>query len=495
MREKRMALLGNTYMKNERLFLQQLAWTIIPCLISACSTSTDPEIYPGSAYELQAFTVGQVLPLRVSQIMAGQPAVGKDQIAYKTGRFDGVYWPSDVPPSLNGDLKPGHWYSIDQKMFEDVAESNGQVARNDQTDNYGEVYEVAVDRKTADGKDANPGDPNHPSTFYSVRFKSGSGGKLDGKIISPGNDRDSMKTVVRGPDKNFYLTDGHHTTLAFSEMKHGRNHGKRHGEFTYYLVLDKDYSRLEDSNNSGSAMDEFWVKAANDGQVWLKKLRKAKPGYAYLPGVEGSPNTYQVTSVDLKRFQGSLPTEMKLREFADDPYRGILYFCRDIGWNKPERGPGKNLPFLEFYWAEHIQTAIESGEHQLDLHTKESIYNLSDLKSYTEAVHAISLWMSTLKSDTIIGSSDLTAQQMGQIPYDNNEFGKEFALLIDASETKDGESKNTLEPEDSDEPEAKEIGVLPKPGKWAWSWAQRNATLISKFRRKWARKSRNNIIH
>lgn len=103
--------------------------------------------------------------------------------------------------------------------------------------------------------------------------------------------------------------------------------------------------------------------------------------------------------------------------------------------------------------------------------------------------------MSTLKSDTIIGSSDLTAQQMGQIPYDNNEFGKEFALLIDASETKDGESKNTLEPEDSDEPEAKEIGVLPKPGKWAWSWAQRNATLISKFRRKWARKSRNNIIH
>jgi len=478
-------------MENSRLTLPQLAWVILPCLISACS-STGPAVLPASYF--QPLPVGQEVPLKLSQLMAGQPAVGKAQIAYKAGRFDGVHWPSDVPPYLNGALEPGRWYSMDQKMVEDVAESNGQVARSNQTDNSGEVYEVDVDRKTAEGLPANPGLAHRPSESYSVRFQSEGGGKLNGNLVPFGNDRESMKTVVRAPDQNYYLTDGHHTTLAYSEMKRGGNRGKRNSEFSFYLIINGDYSGLPDSNNNGSAMDEFWVNAANTGQVWLKKLNEAAPGYAYLPGVEGSSRAYQVHSVDLKQFKGSLPTKMKLHDFVNDPYRGLLYFCRDIGWDKPKRGPGKNLPFLEFYWAEHIQTAIKNGETQLDLHTDNSIYDLADLQSYIEAIQAISLWMSTLKPTTVIGSSGLTAKQMGQIPYQKNEFNANVALLIDASETAEGKSENVLDPQDSDEPNAKHFGELPKPGKLAWSWARRNASWFAKARLTWARMLRYEAI-
>ena len=410
----------------------------------------------------------QIFPRKLSQIRAGQPAVGKAQIAYKVGRFDGVEWPgpgAKVPSELNGALKAGRWFSNDEKLFEDVAEANGQTALADQPS-------TKVNRKTESGADANPGDPDHPKTSYSVLFKG-----TDAPYVMPGNNEDDMKTAVLAPDGNYYLTDGHHRVLTYSSMKRGGAGGKNNDRFTLYLSLDKggDYSGLKDANGNGSAMDEFWMAAANRGQVWLKILREDAPGYKYLRGVSGSADKYHVTSVDLNLFKGALPAKMQLREFENDPYRGILYFCREIGWDKPDSKPGKGLPFLEFYWAEEIQEWIakdlrEKGYSDLDLHTKKSPYTLSDIASYRKAVRAISEWMSGLPPTELIGTSGLTASQMGQEKFDE----KKFARLIDDSRS-DSSDPKFLKPKVSDEPDAEEIGKLPKPGKLAYSWAKRQS--------------------
>lgn len=431
------------------------------CCLTAVSESSEPPLKLG---------------LKLSDLRAGQPAVGKDQIAYLVGRFNGVVWPADISSKLNGALKPGLWYSDDQKMFEDVAETNGQTARPDQIRDNGKAYKTDVYRWSTRGADAFPGDPDNPAISYSVTF-SGKG-QLKGSLVLPGNNLTGMKTVVVAPDRNYYLTDGHHSTLLYSEMKRGGDRGATNDDFTLYLALDRDYSNLADENNNQSAMDEFWIQAANDGKVWLKQLNAETPGYDYLPGVTGRADKYHVDAVDLKQFDGALPDNMVLDEFKDDPYRGVLYFCRDIGWNKPTTGPAAGLPFLEFYWAEEIQKGIAGGERHLDLHTPDSPYDLTDLKSYRSAVKAVSKWIVGLDPNTKIGTSGFTAEDMGQLGM----FGEDtFDQLIDASETVDGDVGKTLKPAASDEPGAEVIGELPKPGKWAYAWAVRYADVPARL--------------
>ena len=62
-----------------------------------------------------------------------------------------------------------------------------------------------------------------------------------------------------------------------------------------YFVLDKDLSNTNDANQNGSAMDEFWVEMANQKDAWLKILNPNKPGYSFLPGVQGNTKTGVVT--------------------------------------------------------------------------------------------------------------------------------------------------------------------------------------------------------
>ena len=71
--------------------------------------------------EAGAIKKGDIIELKLNQIKACQPAIGKDQVFYKVGRFDGVNW---VP---EGD-KPvaGRTFSDDEKLFDDVASANGQ---------------------------------------------------------------------------------------------------------------------------------------------------------------------------------------------------------------------------------------------------------------------------------------------------------------------------------------------------------------------------------
>ena len=367
---------------------------------------------------------GDIIELKLSQIKAGQPAIGKDQVFYKVGRFDGVNWiPEGDEPVA------GRTYSDDEKLFDDVADANGQLI------DQAKVYRLS---------NSEPGDPYSYLVIDEER-----------QVIAPGAAPESMKTVVIGPDGNNYLTDGHHTLNTFSTIKRG---GIK--DFSLNLVVEANRSQLKDRNNNDSAMDEFWKKMANEGNAWLKVLRNSKPGYRYLKGVNGSSNSYKVKSIDLDSFEGQLPKKMTPSAFRNDPYRAIMNFTRGIAWDSPRGKEAEGLPFLEFYWSEEIQSAISEGANNLDVHTSESSYDLSDLNSYVSAVKAISDWIINLPEEELIGTSGFTASEMGQrSELDENELNE----LIN--------SGKTLKASSSDEQGAIDV---PRFGKLGYAWAQQD---------------------
>ena len=374
--------------------------------------------------DLMKTSKNDVLELELSEIKAGQPAIGQDQVLYKVGRYDGVNWILE-----DGYPVQGRTFSDDEKMFDDVAYANGQKVDN--------AVIVRFDDST----------PGNPDSYYVYNE--------NWERVAPGTVTNGMKTVVIGPDKNPYLTDGHHTLNTFSQMKRGGFE-----DFKINLVVEANYSNLKDKNNNGSSMDEFWIEMANSGNAWLKVLNENEPGYRYLNGVKGEQDEYMVHSVDLDRFKGQLPEEMKPEAFRNDPYRAIMNFTRGIAWEAPEGTKADGLPFLEFYWAEEIQNAIGDGNIALDVHTEASPYNLSDLDSYVSAVQEISNWIINLEPDTIIGTSGFTAREMGQKP--EIDAGKLNSLI---------DSGKTLEASSSDEKDAVDV---PSFGKLGYAWAQRN---------------------
>ncbi|MEC9028865.1 MAG: ParB/Srx family N-terminal domain-containing protein [Cyanobacteriota bacterium] len=183
-----------------------------------------------------------VLELELSEIKAGQPAIGQDQVLYKVGRYDGVNWILEA-----GYPVQGRTFSDNEKMFDDVAYANGQKVDN--------AVIVRFDDST----------PGNPDSYYVYNE--------NWERVAPGTVTNGMKTVVIGPDKNPYLTDGHHTLNTFSQMKRGGFE-----DFKINLVVEANYSNLKDKNNNGSSMDEFWIEMANSGNAWLKVLNENEPG-------------------------------------------------------------------------------------------------------------------------------------------------------------------------------------------------------------------------
>ena len=370
-----------------------------------------------------------------------QPAVGKDQVFYKVGRYDGVNWPDSVQPSLNGNLEPGKYYSDDQKMFEDVSETNGSGSKN-------------VDR--GNPATSRPGDPATFTTAEEI-----------------GSNPSDMKTVILGPDGNYYLTDGHHTTNEFTTMQRGGIDDFELAFVENFIV--EDFSGIEDINADDSVMDEFWKKMANTGNAWLKILNQSDYGYDYMAGVEGSATEYKIISVDFDKLK--IPDQLGIDQFADDPYRAMMYFTRDIGWSKPVDTQAEGIPFLEFYWAEEIQSALKDGSAliggwDLDLHTNNSQYDLTDLQSYLDAIKSTSKWLISLDPDELIGTSGYTASEMGKLQEFNSD---NYNILIDASDPKGkGEATKFLKTKNSDDSDASKIGNLPKLGKLGYSWAHKS---------------------
>lgn len=177
----------------------------------------------------------------------------------------------------------------------------------------------------------------------------------------------ALKSAVVGPRGVLYLTDGHHTLTSFWEAPNGG------GPEVKVKVVKKGH--YMDLNNAS-----FWRTMRQNKFVWLKL-----------------PDGSAITPAELPPLLG-LSNGLK-----DDPYRALLYFTRDLGYKQP----ANSTEFLEFYWSEWLQAAPQS--------LKLSAYKLTDATSYLQAIQAASGLMNATPDTTIIGSSGLTALQMGKL--------------------------------------------------------------------------------
>jgi len=170
-----------------------------------------------------------------------------------------------------------------------------------------------------------------------------------------------MKTIVIAPNGHYYLTDGHHTFNAFWHMQGGGE------QFKVNVVVAKDYRNLEN-------MSKFWNAMKVDGNTWLQDSK-------------GQSITYQ-----------QLPVSLGMENFENDKYRSIMYFSRDVGWNKPK----SPVPFLEFYWSKELRKDIDLSK-----------YDLATTDGYRQAVSDTSHYLVAMKSDNV-GASGKSTKEMGQ---------------------------------------------------------------------------------
>jgi len=164
-----------------------------------------------------------------------------------------------------------------------------------------------------------------------------------------------MKTAVVGPAGQLYLTDGHHTLTSFWEVPGG-------GPTTHV--------RLKITGNlSDMAPDAFWDTMRANGWTWLRDAN-------------GNPIT-----------PDQLPANLGLNQFANDVYRGVQYFARDIGYRQDDDSPA----FQEFYWGQWLH-----GQTNPDV--RPDNFDLDSLASYLTLVRNISDAIVALPGDTDVAN-------------------------------------------------------------------------------------------
>lgn len=193
-----------------------------------------------------------------------------------------------------------------------------------------------------------------------------------------------MKTAVIGPDDTLYLTDGHHTLSTFWETPDA---GPR---MRIRVRITDDFSELD--------QQAFWEEMERGRKVWLRD-QDDKP-----------------ITVD------QLPTQLDTANFGDDPYRGLVFFTRDIGYAKPAQAP----EFLEFYWGTWLR-------QQYDLRG----YDLTDHEVYLDLIEDASKDMAGLKESDVVADGK-TAEELGKLdkwndgkPESKGEFDKLSKPLSD----------------------------------------------------------------
>ncbi|WP_430333122.1 ParB-like protein [Rhodococcus sp. ACT016] len=187
-----------------------------------------------------------------------------------------------------------------------------------------------------------------------------------------------MKTVVIGPGGRPYLTDGHHTLTSFYELADGGP--------------DLHVRLRVLGNLSGLSPKDFWAEMKQNKWVWDRD-------------VDGNPVAVE-----------KLPDGIGLTNFADDRYRSLMYFARDIGFT------AGTIPFQEFYWGSWVR-----GASGVDLDT----WNRNDLSSYLDTVKRVTTAQTALPADSVV-EAGFTARELGALPQwnDGKAEGKgEFAKL------------------------------------------------------------------
>ncbi|VXC34756.1 conserved exported hypothetical protein [Pseudomonas sp. 8BK] len=185
-----------------------------------------------------------------------------------------------------------------------------------------------------------------------------------------------MKTVVVGPEGRLYLTDGHHTFTTLWEQPEGG------AKLPMWVKVTDNFSDSAD-------LVSFWQRMQVARKVWLKDGQ----GQVIIPE--------------------QIPAQLGLGSLADDPYRALVYFTREVAYDKPRSG--EVAPeFLEFYWGNWLRG-------QLDL----SDYDLHDKGDYRNAIAAAAKLMVALKANSTVGDSGFTAAELGGYSsVDRKEMGK-----------------------------------------------------------------------
>lgn len=179
-----------------------------------------------------------------------------------------------------------------------------------------------------------------------------------------GSRSSEMKTVVVGPEGQLYLTDGHHTFTTLWEQPEG---GAK-------LLM---WVKVTDNFSDSPDLASFWQRMQAARKVWFKD------GQGQLITPE------------------QLPEKLGLASLADDPFRALVYFTREVAYDKPRSG--EVAPeFLEFYWGSWLRGQLRLSE-----------YDLRDKGDYRDAVAAAAKHMVALAPASLVGDSGFSAAQLG----------------------------------------------------------------------------------
>lgn len=199
------------------------------------------------------------------------------------------------------------------------------------------------------------------------------------KCLAPyGSKVKDLKTAVIGPDKQYYLTDGHHLISMLNKVS---------GANTPVFI------RITDDKSTIGAMDEFWNFMVENNLTWLKDAHF-------------KPVNYQ-----------SLPQKVSEENLQNDHYRSIMYFLRDVSYKKPK---SSNIPFFEFYLAEWLNKKVPVDSLKLD-----------NKEDYYQSLQKVADAMLAAPADEVVVELDgkkLTVSDFGVFTEMNK---KEFNKLID----------------------------------------------------------------
>jgi inorganic pyrophosphatase len=150
--------------------------------------------------------------------------------------------------------------------------------------------------------------------------------------------------------------------------------------FEVHVVVADDYRDL-------TSMDDFWSKMQAENNLWLYD-DKFEP-------MEHS----------------ALPESLGLENFHNNLYRSLVYFAREIAWDKPK--PAIN--FVEFYWGKEIYSKVDLSQ-----------YDLNSMKGYKKAVKDVAEAILAVKGNSV-GGLPKSPSHMGQYEgFDKKEFEKLF---------------------------------------------------------------------
>lgn len=162
---------------------------------------------------------------------------------------------------------------------------------------------------------------------------------------------EEMKTAVQAPNGQYYLTDGHHFVAELAK--------NIDLNVPVYVVVTPDMRYTK-------TMAQFAREMKKRKLTWL-----------------------QVGNQTIKFSE--LPTNFAKGQLKNDEYRSLMFFLRNIAFDKPNVAP----PFYEFYMAKWMSSKISLKDLSLDSEEK-----------YALALKSVGMAMTHTSPDEVIATID-----------------------------------------------------------------------------------------